>query len=135
MSCESITCLMGREVNTQRILTGTDMEMTTTICSLVWYIYMFSSLASYSISLPGSIPQSVIRYDLEFLGWCPCMIDVEIIDAKAGNASTLVQSGLDSCTCTKIARPDHSRPELHSRPNLQHLLALQNTNLVGGSLQ
>ncbi len=25
---------------------------------------------------------TVIRYDLEFLGLCPCMVDVEIIDAK-----------------------------------------------------
>jgi hypothetical protein len=25
---------------------------------------------------------AVIRYDLEFLGLCPCMVDVEIIDAK-----------------------------------------------------
>lgn len=27
---------------------------------------------------------AVIRYNLEFLGLCPCMVDVEIIDAKAG---------------------------------------------------
>ncbi|KAG1657442.1 hypothetical protein FOA52_011722 [Chlamydomonas sp. UWO 241] len=47
---------------------------------------------------------TVIRYDLEFLGFCPCMVDVEIIDAKAGNAATVVQSGLDACTCSNRAQ-------------------------------
>jgi len=46
---------------------------------------------------------TVIRYDLEFLGFCPCMVDVEIVDAKAGNAATVVQSGLDACTCNNRA--------------------------------
>jgi hypothetical protein len=32
---------------------------------------------------PPSTP--VIRYDLEYLGLCPCMVDVEIIDAKNDN--------------------------------------------------
>ncbi len=42
---------------------------------------------------------TVIRYDLEFLGLCPCMVDVEIIDAKAGNQSVIVSAGAEACTC------------------------------------
>ena len=42
---------------------------------------------------------AVIRYDLEFLGLCPCMVDVEIIDSKAGNQSVIVSAGPDACTC------------------------------------
>mmetsp|Transcript_1796 Transcript_1796/g.3988 ORF Transcript_1796/g.3988 Transcript_1796/m.3988 type:complete len:813 (-) Transcript_1796:985-3423(-) len=42
---------------------------------------------------------TVIRYDLEFLGLCPCLVDVEIIDAKANNSSTIVSSGHEACTC------------------------------------
>jgi hypothetical protein len=45
---------------------------------------------------------SVIRYDLEFLGLCPCLVDVEIVDAKAGNASMLVESGAQACSCGKV---------------------------------
>ncbi len=44
-------------------------------------------------------PISVIHYDLEFLGLCPCLVDVEIVDAKAGNASTVVESGMGACIC------------------------------------
>ncbi|GLC45409.1 hypothetical protein PLESTB_000621700 [Pleodorina starrii] len=42
---------------------------------------------------------TVIRYDLEFLGLCPCMVDVEIIDAKQGNTSIIVSAGTEVCTC------------------------------------
>ncbi|KXZ47254.1 hypothetical protein GPECTOR_36g108 [Gonium pectorale] len=42
---------------------------------------------------------TVIRYDLEFLGLCPCMVDVEIIDAKQGNSSIIVSAGTEVCTC------------------------------------
>lgn len=42
---------------------------------------------------------AVVRYDLEFLGLCPCMVDVEIIDAKAGNSSTIVSAGEECCVC------------------------------------
>lgn len=47
---------------------------------------------------------AVIRYDLEFLGWCPCMVDVEIIDSKAGNSSTIVQCGAEACKCANKVR-------------------------------
>ena len=47
---------------------------------------------------------AVIRYDLEFLGWCPCMVDVETID-KAGDFSTIVQCGTEACTCANKVRP------------------------------
>lgn len=45
---------------------------------------------------------AVIRYDLEFLGLCPCMVDVEIIDAKNDNQSIFVSAGQEACICTKV---------------------------------
>eukprot|EP00798_Chlamydomonas_sp_ICE-L_P031965 gene31965-33892_t len=42
---------------------------------------------------------TVIRYDLDFLGLCPLLIDVEIVDVKAHNSSTLVTAGEDACKC------------------------------------
>lgn len=47
---------------------------------------------------------TVIRYDLEFLDLCPCLVDVEIIDAKQGNESTLVSAGPDMCGCDGTQR-------------------------------
>lgn len=44
---------------------------------------------------------TVVRYDLEFLGFCPCIVDVEIIDAKNNNQSISVSAGPESCTCVK----------------------------------
>ncbi len=45
---------------------------------------------------------AVIRYDLEFLGLCPCMVAVEIIDAKNDNQSIFVSAGQEACVCTKV---------------------------------
>lgn len=47
---------------------------------------------------------TVIRYDLEYLDLCPCLVDVEIIDAKNGNESTLVSAGPDMCICEGTGR-------------------------------
>ncbi|KIY96162.1 hypothetical protein MNEG_11799 [Monoraphidium neglectum] len=60
---------------------------------------------------------TVIRYDLEYLGLCPCMVDVEIIDAKNDNQpfeitpaapaasrpqSIFVSAGPEACSCHKV---------------------------------
>lgn len=45
---------------------------------------------------------TVIRYDLEFLDLCPCMVDVEIIDAKNGQGSILVSADPDMCNCSGV---------------------------------
>jgi len=42
---------------------------------------------------------TVIRYDLEFLDLCPCMVDVEIIDAKNGQGSIMVSADPEMCNC------------------------------------
>jgi hypothetical protein len=44
---------------------------------------------------------TVIKHDLETLGLCPCLVDVEIIDAKAQGDSQLVTAGLETCTCAR----------------------------------
>lgn len=46
----------------------------------------------------------MIRYDLEYLGLCPCMVDVEIIDAKNDNQSIFVSAGMEACICSKVGR-------------------------------
>lgn len=46
---------------------------------------------------------TVIKHDLETLGLCPCLADVEIIDAKAQGDSQLVTAGTETCTCTSRA--------------------------------
>ena len=48
---------------------------------------------------------TVIKHDLETLGLCPCLVDVEIIDAKSQGDSQLVTAGLEVCTCTMAAQP------------------------------
>ncbi|GFR41791.1 hypothetical protein Agub_g2555 [Astrephomene gubernaculifera] len=53
---------------------------------------------------------TVIRYDLEFLGLCPCMVDVEIIDAKQGNSSIIVSAGTEVCTCQGGPPPEADGP-------------------------
>jgi len=45
---------------------------------------------------------AVIRYDLEYLNLCPCMVDVEIIDAKNDNQSIFVSAGPEACICSKV---------------------------------
>lgn len=42
---------------------------------------------------------TVIRYDLDFLGLCPSLVDVEIIDAKDDSKTVLIQAGRELCTC------------------------------------
>lgn len=46
---------------------------------------------------------TVVRYDLEYLNLCPCMVDVEIIDAKNAHQSIFVSAGPEACTCQGAA--------------------------------
>ena len=50
---------------------------------------------------------TVIKHDLEMLGLCPCLVDVEIIDAKAHGDSQLVNAGHEACGCSARARRRH----------------------------
>lgn len=47
---------------------------------------------------------TVIRYDLDYLSLCPCLVDVEIIDAKNGSGTVLVAAGDHCCICTGPAK-------------------------------
>lgn len=47
---------------------------------------------------------TVIRFDLDFLHLCPCLVDVEIIDAKNGSGTILVSAGDDNCKCNHDSR-------------------------------
>ena len=47
---------------------------------------------------------TVTRYNLECLGLCPCLVDIEIIDTRNGNESQLVTAGSSACTCDSAER-------------------------------
>eukprot|EP00873_Tetraselmis_striata_P028765 jgi/Tetstr1/449029/TSEL_003797.t1 len=42
---------------------------------------------------------TVIRYDLDFLGLCPGLVDVEIIDAKNADGTKLIRAERAQCCC------------------------------------
>lgn len=44
------------------------------------------------------------RYNLEVLGLCPCLVDIEIVDTRNGNESNLVTAGRDACACDDPGR-------------------------------
>lgn len=60
----------------------------------------------------------MIKYDLEYLSLCPCLVDVEITDVKAGNSSLLVATGWEFCTCGKDPRAGGGGPA-GGRPHMQ----------------
>jgi hypothetical protein len=65
----------------------------------LWHLPAAAAAAATLLAL-------VIRYDLEFLGLCPCMVDVEIIDAKNDNQSIFVSAGPEACCCSsKVRKP------------------------------
>ncbi len=55
---------------------------------------------------------TVIRYDLEYLRLCPCLVDVEIIDAKNGSGTILVSAGPEYCLCNRDAAQVVTIPHL-----------------------
>ena len=61
---------------------------------------------SYSTNLDrnryGSDDQylaTVVRYNLEFLDLCPCLVDITILDAKNGEVAIRVAAGPEACIC------------------------------------
>ncbi len=52
---------------------------------------------------------AVTRYNLEVLGLCPCLVDIEIVDTRNGNESNLVTAGRDACACDDPGRKVGSR--------------------------
>ena len=47
---------------------------------------------------------AVTRYNLEVLGMCPCLVDIEIVDTRNGNESNLVTAGQAACACDDPGR-------------------------------
>lgn len=56
---------------------------------------------------------TVVRFDLDFVGLCPCLVDIEIIDAKSGSESLVIAANKGECNC-------HDPPK---SPNLAQALA------------
>jgi len=46
----------------------------------------------------------VTKYNLESLGLCPCLVDIEIVDTRNGNESSIVSVGAEACNCEDPAR-------------------------------
>ena len=44
------------------------------------------------------------RYNLEVLGLCPDLVDIEIVDTRNGNESSLVTAGGEACACDDPGR-------------------------------
>ena len=53
---------------------------------------------------------TVIRYNLEFLHLCPCLVTVEIINAKSGASTALVAAPERACSCLPNPRRVCSLP-------------------------
>ena len=78
---------------------------------------------------------TVIRYDLDFLGLCPSLVDVEIIDAKDEDKTILIQadSELCNCGCTKTGdkvqrrTPPPAKPEQSQGSGMFDMLLLAAT--------
>lgn len=49
-------------------------------------------------------PPAVTRFNLECLGLCPCLVDIEIMDTRNGNEVQLVTAGHAACACDSPAR-------------------------------
>ena len=49
---------------------------------------------------------TVTRYNLECLGLCPCLVDIEIVDTRNGNESQLVTAGDIACSCNSPERAE-----------------------------
>lgn len=49
---------------------------------------------------------TVTRYNLECLGLCPCLVDIEIVDTRNGNESQLVTAGEVACSCNSPERAE-----------------------------
>ncbi|KAK9829398.1 hypothetical protein WJX72_005590 [[Myrmecia] bisecta] len=61
---------------------------------------------------------TVIRYDLDFLDMCPCLVDVEIIDAKNGSGTVLVSADEGLCTCG--GKPSQKQLKSHKAERVEN---------------
>ncbi|KAL6768741.1 hypothetical protein ACKKBG_A16005 [Auxenochlorella protothecoides x Auxenochlorella symbiontica] len=51
---------------------------------------------------------TVTRFNLECLGLCPCLVDIEIMDTRNGNEVQLVTAGHAACACDSPARKERA---------------------------
>ena len=49
---------------------------------------------------------TVTRYNLESLGLCPCLVDIEIVDTRNGNEVQMVTAGPEACSCDSPERAE-----------------------------
>eukprot|EP00889_Picochlorum_renovo_P006624 jgi/Picre1/33654/NNA_001134.t1 len=47
---------------------------------------------------------TVTKYNLDALGLCPCLVDIEIVDTRNGNEANIVSAGPDACRCDSAER-------------------------------
>ncbi|KAI3426142.1 hypothetical protein D9Q98_008521 [Chlorella vulgaris] len=68
---------------------------------------------------------TVTRYNLEVLGMCPCLVDIEIVDTRNGNESNLVTAGQGACACDDPGRKE--------RADASHFTISQQQRVLPGS--
>ena len=51
---------------------------------------------------------AVTKFNLDCLGLCPLLVDIEIVDTRNGNESQLVAAGDGACTCSSPARKERA---------------------------
>ena len=71
---------------------------------------------------------TVVRYNLDYLDICPCLVGITILDAKGGNETTTVS--VDPCACICNAGPSRMAGPVSRYPLRLHLTADQITTTM-----
>ena len=58
----------------------------------------------WTYGTPYFVLSAVTKFDLDCLGLCPCLVDIEIVDTRNGNESNLVTAGREACACEDPGR-------------------------------
>eukprot|EP00887_Chlorella_sp_A99_P004144 scaffold23.g4144.t1 len=74
---------------------------------------------------------TVTKFNLECLGLCPCLVDIEIVDTRNGNEVQLVTAGDGACSCDSPARKERADAS-HFTASNQAAVAHHMMNQPGG---
>ena len=67
---------------------------------------------------------TVVRYNLDYLDLCPCLVSITILDAKGGNETTTVSVDPCACVCSAGASRIPGPVRVRSKPPVSGLLIL-----------
>ena len=89
---------------------------------------------------------TVTKFNLECLGLCQCLVDIEIVDTRNGNEVQLVTAGPEACSCdsperaeladaTFFAGATQTKPAGQTSPRREMRKVSSSGNLNGGSMR